>query len=125
MPNLAGQSNIDEARLCCGNSERRATVIASDKFSPNERGGYPFGQCHGVSFVNPRQDHRGIRGKIAMGGIARRLDRNAAQIEPRWQLPVRHEILDGSQHDPSKVGEYISHVRIPGAGVLWRSGDVG
>jgi hypothetical protein len=60
-----------------------------------------------------------------MGGIARRFDRNAAQIEPRWQLPVRHEILDGSQHDPSKVGEYISHVRIPGAGVLWRSGDVG
>ena len=59
-----------------------------------------------------------------MRGIARRLDRNTAQIEPRWQLPVRHEILDGRQHDPSKVGEYIRHFRKPAADAFLRSGDV-
>ena len=32
------------------------------------------------------QHHGGVRGEIAVGGVARRLDHDAADIEPRWDL---------------------------------------
>ena len=33
------------------------------------------------------QHHGGVGGEIAMGGIARRFDHDAADIQPRWNLP--------------------------------------
>ena len=71
------------------------------------------------------QHHGGVRGEIAMGGIARRLDHDAADIEPRGNLArlgqpaerIRNPLLE----QPENVhGTLISEGPL-GPGIPWRA----
>ncbi len=44
-----------------------------------------------------------------MRRVARRLDRNAGQIEPRRQRALGHEIVDRRQHQPPHIVKNIGH----------------
>jgi hypothetical protein len=45
-----------------------------------------------------------------MCGVARRLDCDAAEIEPAGQSPMRGEIIERGQNEPAEVAENVSHV---------------
>jgi hypothetical protein len=46
-----------------------------------------------------------------MGRIARRFDRNPAEVESRWQLSLCREFVERSHHETAEVGEDVRHVR--------------
>jgi hypothetical protein len=63
-----------------------------------------------VPFDNPGQDHCRIGREIAVGRIARRLDRDPAEIEPRRQQPLPRQIAERRQDKAAEVTEDICHV---------------
>ena len=87
-PRIGRQLQIDETRS--GNLDRshrrQRFELRLDRVRQSAR-------------VHPRafsQNHRGVSGKIAVRGIARRLDRNLATIEVRRQRAVGHEVFKHS-----------------------------
>ncbi len=64
------------------------------------------------------EDHGSIRRQIAVGGIARRLDRDAGQIEPLRQHARPRQRLELLENDVLIVLEKIDHVLAAGSNSL-------
>ena len=76
-------------------------------------GGQPFGEpLRDVARLHPGglgQHHRGVRRHVAMGRVARRLDRDGGEVEPAWQRPgIRHGVERVDQED-ADIGENVHH----------------
>ncbi len=44
-----------------------------------------------------------------MRRVARRLDRDTAEIEPRRQFALRRQIVERGQHQTAEIGEDVAH----------------
>ena len=109
-PNLQGELEVDEPRLHRGDGEPRAMIIASGELTSDKSGADPLGERHRVLPNGAGQHHRRVGCEIPMGGIARRLDGDPAEIEPARQSAIRCEVVEGGQHEAAKVAEDINHV---------------
>ncbi len=106
MPESVGQPDVDEARAC--------DVDADDVLAGTKCCGDGLGQRAGVLAGGFREHHGGVGGKIAVAGVARRLDRDAREIQRAAIRCLEAKALDGLDDPLVEIGEDV-HVG------LWKS----
>ena len=101
------ERQIDEARR-----EDRAAAIAQVKALMEQHGLTAADLIGKAARIGPgglRQHHRGVGREIAMRRIARRLDRNSAEIEPARKSPLCGDIIERGENHTAEVAENVSH----------------
>src|SRR6516165_5412078 len=83
VPDHGGQLDIDKPRPRRGDGEAGTTIVTCGEFAPHQSGSDPLAKRHWVFLEGPRQDHCRVGREIAVGRIARQLDRDPAEIELR------------------------------------------
>ena len=84
-------------------------VVAADQLLSAEGGGDFLGQRHRVLLRLPGQHHRRVGGEVAMRRVARRLDRDAVEVDSRWQRPRGHHLVERGKNQPAEIAENIAH----------------
>src|SRR5207247_4565810 len=84
-------------------------VIAARQLVAGERRADPLGERERALFKGAGKDHRRVGGEIAMRRVARRLDCDAAEIEPRRQRTSGHHIVERGKNQPAEIAENIAH----------------
>ena len=110
VPDFGRQGDVQKPRTRRCDGQAAAAVIPGDQLAPVQRSADPFRQRHRVFPDRAGQHHRRIGGEIAMGGIARRLDRDPRQVEPLRQRALAIKIVERGQHEAADIAENIGHL---------------
>ena len=108
LPETVGEPEVDEART--RHVDARHVLVGA------KSSGDRFGKRARVLAGVLGQYHRRVGREIAMGGVARRLDRDARQIERAAVFAFQIKPLNGFYDSLVEIGEDVH------GDVLWKSG---
>ena len=109
VPHLRIEPDVEKARLGDRHRITAAAVIGAEELAAGQRRADLLGQFQRVLLDRAGQHHRRVGRQIAMRRVARRLDRDAAEIEARRQAARRREIVQRSNNQTAKIAENVAH----------------
>jgi hypothetical protein len=110
VPDRRIEPDVQKSRPCGGDGKATAAIIAGDQFLLGQRRGDALGQRHRVLLDRAGQHHRRVGREIAMRRVARRLDRDPREIEPRRQRALAHQPVERGDDETAEVAKDVARL---------------